>query len=88
VKAVFPGRVEFSGQMKGYGEMIILNHGSRYFSLSARLSKRSKKEGDMVKAGEVIGFLGPSDGVNQPMLYFEVRLGESPLDPVKWLKVH
>jgi murein hydrolase activator len=86
VKAVFPGRVEFSGLMKGYGEMIILNHGSRYFSISARLAKRSKKEGDMVKAGEVIGFLGPSDGANPPKLYFEVRLGENPLDPGKWLK--
>jgi septal ring factor EnvC (AmiA/AmiB activator) len=88
VKAVFPGRVEFSGQMKGYGEMIILNHGSRYFSISARLAKRNKKEGDMVKAGEVIGFLGPSDGANPAKLYFEVRLGENPLDPGKWLKGH
>jgi septal ring factor EnvC (AmiA/AmiB activator) len=86
VKAVFPGRVEFSGLMKGYGEMIILNHGSRYFSISARLAKRNKKEGDMIKAGEVIGFLGPSDGANPPKLYFEVRLGENPLDPGKWLK--
>jgi septal ring factor EnvC (AmiA/AmiB activator) len=68
--------------------MIVLNHGSRYFTISARLSKRSKKEGDMVKAGEVIGFLGPSEGDNLPRLYYEVRLGESPLDPVKWLKVH
>ena len=88
VKAVFPGRVEFSGQMKGYGEMVILNHGSRYFSISARLAKRSKKEGDMIKAGEVIGFLGPSDGANPPKLYFEVRLGENPLDPGKWLNAH
>ena len=85
VKAVFPGRVEFSGQLKGYGEMIILNHGSRYFTISARLSKRNKKEGEMVKAGEVIGFLGPSDGINLPKLYFEIRLGENPLDPAKWV---
>ena len=88
VKAVFPGRVEFSGQMKGYGEMVILNHGSRYFSISARLAKRNKKEGDMIKAGEVIGFLGTSDGANPPKLYFEVRLGENPLDPGKWLNAH
>ena len=86
MRAVFPGRVEFSGQLKGYGEMIILNHGSRYFTISARLSKRNKKEGEMVKAGEVIGFLGASDGANPPKLYFEVRLGENPLDPGKWLK--
>jgi septal ring factor EnvC (AmiA/AmiB activator) len=85
VKAVFPGRVEFSGQMKGYGEMIILNHGSRYFSISARLAKRNRREGDMIKAGEVIGFLGPSDGANPPKLYFEVRLGRT-LGPRQWLK--
>lgn len=86
VMAVFPGRVDFSGRLKGYGEVIILNHGSRYFSISARLSRRIAKEGDMVRAGEVIGFVGPSDGVNAPKLYFEVRQGETPLDPGKWLR--
>jgi septal ring factor EnvC (AmiA/AmiB activator) len=88
VKAVFPGRVDFSGQIKGYGEMVIINHGSRYFTILARLSKRSKVEGEMVNAGEVIGLLGPSDGLNPPRLYFEIRKGEGLLDPLKWLKVH
>jgi septal ring factor EnvC (AmiA/AmiB activator) len=88
VKAVFPGRVDFSGQIKGYGEMVIINHGSRYFTILARLSKRNKVKGEMVNAGEIIGLLGPSDGLNPPRLYFEIRKGEGLLDPVKWLKVH
>jgi septal ring factor EnvC (AmiA/AmiB activator) len=88
VKAVFPGRVDFSGQIKGYGEMVIINHGSRYFTISARLAKRSRGEGEMVNAGDPVGLLGPSDGRNPPMLYFEIRKGEGLLDPVKWLKVH
>jgi septal ring factor EnvC (AmiA/AmiB activator) len=88
VKAVFPGRVDFSGQIKGYGEMLIINHGSRYFTILARLSKRSKVEGDMVNAGEVVGLIGPSDGLSRPRLYFEIRKGEGLLDPLKWLKVH
>jgi septal ring factor EnvC (AmiA/AmiB activator) len=52
------------------------------------LAKRNRKEGDMIKAGEGIGFLGASEGANPPKLYFEVRLGENPLDPGKWLKDH
>jgi septal ring factor EnvC (AmiA/AmiB activator) len=88
VKAVYPGRVDFSGHIKGYGEMVIINHGSRYFTISARLSKRSKGEGEMVKRGEVVGLLGPSDGASQPKLYFEIRKGDVLVDPLKWLKVH
>jgi septal ring factor EnvC (AmiA/AmiB activator) len=88
VKAVFPGRVDFSGRIRGYGEMVIINHGSRYFTISARLAKRSRVEGEMVNAGDAVGLLGSSDGVNKPRLYFEIRKGESLLDPVKWLKVH
>jgi septal ring factor EnvC (AmiA/AmiB activator) len=88
VRAVFPGRVDFSGQIKGYGEMVIINHGSRYFTISARLAKRSRGEGEMVNAGDLVGLLGRSGGPNPPMLYFEIRKGEGLLDPVKWLKVH
>jgi septal ring factor EnvC (AmiA/AmiB activator) len=68
--------------------MVIINHGSRYFTISARLSKRSREEGEMVNAGEPVGLLGPPDGLNPPRLYFEIRKGEALLDPVKWLKVH
>ena len=88
VRAVFPGRVDFSGQLKGYGQVIIINHGSRYFTISAYLLQRNKTEGDTVARGEVIGQIGETGLVTGPALYFEIRKGETTLDPLKWLKVH
>jgi septal ring factor EnvC (AmiA/AmiB activator) len=87
VMAVFPGRVDFSGWLKGYGQIIIINHGSRHFSVSAHLAQRDKEEGEMVDEGEVIGYLGEPESAVKPRLYFEIREGGSNLDPLKWLKV-
>ena len=88
VKAVFPGRVDFSGRLKGYGEIIIINHGSRFFTISAHFSHRKKREGDVVEGGEVIGFAGPSGSSNGSRLYFEIRKAGKSVDPLKWLKDH
>ena len=87
VKAVFPGRVDYSGSLKGYGEVIIINHGSRFFTISAYLSKRQKEQGDMAKAGEVIGSAGQIGSSQRSRFYFEIRKGEQNLDPLKWLKL-
>jgi len=87
VTAIFPGRVDFSGWLKGYGQIIIINHGSRYFSVSAHLAHRDKEEGEMVGEGEVIGYLGEPESSANPRLYFEIREGGSTLDPLTWLKV-
>lgn len=87
VKAIFPGRVEYSGWLKGYGQIVIINHGSRFFSISGHLMERNKSEGDMVAKGTVIGLLGQSESLAGPRLYFELRRGGSTLDPFKWLKV-
>jgi septal ring factor EnvC (AmiA/AmiB activator) len=88
VKAVYAGRIDFSGSLKGYGEIVVINHGSRYFTVSARLAQRKKEEGDMVKAGEVIGSLGKVPSAREARLYFEIRKGGGTLDPLSWLKVH
>ena len=88
VQSVFPGRVDFSGRLKGYGEIIVINHGSRYFTVSAYLSERYKKEGDMVEASEAVGLLGDAGPSDKPQLYFEIRRSGMPLNPLKWLKGH
>ena len=88
VKAVYAGRIDFSGSLKGYGEIVVINHGSRYFTVSAQLAQRKKDEGDPVKAGEVIGSLGKPPSARDARLYFEIRKGGGTLDPVRWLKVH
>ena len=88
VKAVFPGRVDFSGQLKGYGEIVIINHGSRFFTISAQLRQRMKDEGDMVELGEVIGLVGQNGSSKRARLYFEIRRAGKSLDPLSWLKMH
>lgn len=88
VRAVSSGRVEFSGLLKGYGQMIIINHGSRFFSISALLRRREKKEGSIVEAGEIIGKLGGHGETGRGRLYFELRKGEKNLDPLEWLNVN
>jgi septal ring factor EnvC (AmiA/AmiB activator) len=88
VRAVYAGRVDFSGSLKGYGEIVVINHGSRYFTVSAQLAQRRKQEGEMVKAGEMIGSLGRTNSPRESRLYFEIRKGGGNLDPLRWLKVH
>ena len=87
VKTIFPGRIDFSGRLKGYGEIVIINHGSRFFSISAQLSKRLKKEGEMVEVGDVIGLVEKNEETSKARLYFEIRKGGKSLDPLSWLKV-
>ncbi len=87
VRAIFPGRVDFSGRLAGYGEIIIINHGSRFFTITALLGKRNKKEGDVVTGREVIGQAGGNGPSRGGRLYFEIRRGGKNLDPLEWLKV-
>ena len=88
VKAVYAGRVDYSGVLKGYGQVIVINHGERYFTISAYLSGRKKSEGETVSPGETIGYVGEAGLSTGPALYFEIRRGEENLNPLKWLKVN
>jgi septal ring factor EnvC (AmiA/AmiB activator) len=88
VRAVFRGRVDYSGWLKGYGQIIVVNHGLRYFTVSAHLLERFKSEGQAVEKGEVIGLIGETGVMGGPNLYFEIRKGGTHLDPFEWLKDH
>ena len=86
VKAVYRGRVEFSGTLKGYGQVIVINHGERYFTIYAYLNERKKLQSDDVLPGDIIGYVGEAGLTTGPALYFEIRRGEEILNPLKWLK--
>ena len=86
VKVVFPGVVAFSGKLKGYGELVIINHGSRFFTVSAHLSQRNKIEGDVVKEGDVLGQIGGKGASGGARLYFEIRRAGKSMNPQEWLK--
>jgi len=87
VAAVFPGQVLYCGWIKGYGNVIIIDHGDKYYTLSAQLGEISKKVGERVEAGEIIGYAGyaPVDN-HSGRVYFEIRFQGKALDPLAWLR--
>ncbi len=88
VKAVYQGRVEYSGILKGYGQVVVINHGERFYTISAYLNERKRTEGDTVYPGDIIGYVGEAGLTTGPALYFEIRKGEESLSPLAWLKVN
>ena len=86
IKAVERGRVVFASRLAGYGNMIVVDHGQRFFTIYGHLSEMAKKNGDSVDRGEVLGRVGDSDSIEGAKLYFEMRREGRPVDPVPWLR--
>jgi len=86
VYAVFPGRVLYSSWFKGYGNMLIIDHGDHYYTVYAHVEEIFKQKGAVVEDNEVIATVGDTGSLEGPGLYFEVRYHGKPLDPVKWIK--
>jgi len=86
VRAVFRGTVLFSQWFKGYGNLIILDHGHRVFSLYGNLKSASVAAGDRIAAGQTIAGTAESEENPPAYLYFEMRQDNRPEDPRKWLR--
>lgn len=85
VTAVYPGKVVFSDWLKGYGLLIIIDHGQGFMTLYAHNQSLFKKKGDTVQQQEQIASVGHSGGIQQNGLYFEIRLGGKAVPPLNWL---
>jgi septal ring factor EnvC (AmiA/AmiB activator) len=86
VGAVYAGHVIYTGWFKGYGNLIILDHGNDYFTLYAHVAEILVREGDDVRQGQRIGTVGDTGSLAGPRLYFEVRYQGRPQDPEQWLR--
>ena len=86
VGAVYAGHVIYTGWFKGYGNLIILDHGGEYFTLYAHVAEILVKEGEDVRQGQRIGSVGDTGSLTGPRLYFEVRYQGKPQDPEQWLR--
>ena len=86
IVAVYAGHVVYTGWFKGYGNLIILDHGHDYYTLYAHAAEIRVKEGDDVRQGQVIGTVGDTGSLAGPRLYFEVRYQGRPQDPAEWLR--
>lgn len=86
VHAVYPGHVLYTGWFRGYGNLIIVDHGSEYYTLYAHVADMKVAEGDDVKQGQIIATVGDTGSLQGPRLYFEVRYQGKPQDPAQWLR--
>ena len=84
VHAIARGRVAYADWLRGYGLLLILDHGDGYMSLYAQNQSLFKEVGDWVEAGEPIAVVGHSGGQAQSALYFEIRHNGKPTNPLRW----
>lgn len=86
VKAVARGRVVFASWLRGFGNLIIINHGGGFMSLYGDNETLYKRVGDKVHTGETIAAVGNTGGNHESGLYFELRYLSKPVNPTSWLK--
>jgi septal ring factor EnvC (AmiA/AmiB activator) len=84
VHAVASGRVVFADWLRGFGNMIIVDHGGGYLSLYSGCESLLKPVGENIRAGDAIATTGNSGGMADSGLYFEIRQNGRPLDPMAW----
>lgn len=85
IRAVSGGHVVYADWLRGYGLVVIMDHGNNYFTFYAHASKLLVKEGETVAKGAVLGETGSSGLTNRSILYFELRKGTKPVNPLRWL---
>jgi septal ring factor EnvC (AmiA/AmiB activator) len=85
VRAIFAGKVIFAGYKRGYGNMVIIDHGLNYFSITSRLETLKVKTGDILDQGDTIGVAGDIATLFEKGLYFEIRNETEPVDPLEWI---
>ncbi len=86
VRAVGNGRVVFADWLRGFGNLLILDHGDGFLSLYSNNESLYKQVGELVRAGDVIATVGNTGGQEAPGLYFELRRLGRPFDPLTWVR--
>lgn len=85
VKAIFSGRVVFSDWMRGFGFLLIVDHGDGYMSLYGYNQSLLKEVGEWVKANDTVATVGSTGGRPDPALFFAIRHNGTPLKPLSWV---
>jgi len=85
VRSVAAGLVRFAGWFRGYGRIVIVDHGDGYHTISGHLDEIQVTVGTLVEEGESLGTVGETGSLYGPSLYFELRENGEPLDPEPWL---
>ncbi len=85
ITAIYEGKVIYAKFLRGYGNLLIIDHGQQYLSLVSRAAKFFKEEGDTVTRGEVVGIMSDQEGLLGEGLHFEIRHGTTPENPLQWV---
>ena len=85
IRAVLPGRILYADWFKGFGNIVVIDHGDHTFTVSAYCSQLLKKAGDTVSQGEAIAQVGSAGSLKGSCLYFEIRHQGKPEDPLNWI---
>jgi septal ring factor EnvC (AmiA/AmiB activator) len=85
VRAVAPGRVVYADWMRGFGNLLIVDHGDAFLSIYGNNESLLKQTGDTVMLGETVATVGQSGGNEETGLYFELRHLGRPFDPLSWV---
>jgi septal ring factor EnvC (AmiA/AmiB activator) len=86
VRGVADGVVRFAGWFRGYGKIVIVDHGDSFFTVLGHLGEIGVAVGDPVRRGDPVGSAGDTGSLAGPRLYFEIRRGGQALDPEPWLR--
>jgi septal ring factor EnvC (AmiA/AmiB activator) len=86
IHAITSGKVVFSDWLRGYGLLVIIDHGKGYMTLYAFNQSLYRQVGEWVDAGEVVASVGQSGGRSHPGLYFGIRNNGKPVDPLEWCR--
>ena len=85
VKAVADGRVVYADWLRGFGNLLIVDHGGGYMSLYGNNESLLKQVGDKTQSGETVASVGSTGGALESGVYFELRHEGKPFDPMKWV---
>ncbi len=85
VQAIYEGTIAYASYLHGYGNTIIIDHGHNYFSIVTRVEKLIRQKGDKVDQGDVVALTGDTATLMDEGIYFEIRHGSIPQDPLLWL---
>ena len=87
VRAIAAGRVVFADWLRGFGNLLIIDHGGAYMSLYGNNEALYKRVGDEIQSGDTVAAVGSSGGNADSGLYFELRHQGKPLDPLTWVTI-
>ena len=86
VRSIFNGKVLYTGELEGYGNLVIIGHGKDYHSLYGHLDKIKVEPNQVVQIGDIVGLTGESGSLVGETLYLEIREKGKPVEPLSWFK--